>query len=147
MNESEFWLLISDIDVPALDAGDEDTAMEKITSKLSQMSVSSIGDFQKFVSGYLYKLDGRAWCNEAGQSMNSDDGYLYARCYVVASGKEHYERVLSDPREMPKSLDYWAESLLFVATNAWSVATGRDEEEFDLFSSISYETGSNDAQW
>jgi len=65
----------------------------------------------------------------------------------VVGGREFYEAVLSNPSLTPKSSDEWAESLLFVAAQAWAEAIGNEEEDFELFASVCSETGSNDAQW
>ncbi len=147
MNNEEFWKLIALIDVDALDEGDEDTAVESLTEKLSTKNENEIGEFEEFLSQYLYRIDGKQWCNESGESSDSADGFLYARCYVVARGEEFFEAVLRSPDLMPKSSDEWAESLLYVAAQAWAEATGNEEEDFELFASVSSETGSNDAQW
>lgn len=147
MNNEEFWQLTSLIDCDALDEGDEEAAVEALIEKLSTKSEDEIGEFEEFLSQNLYKLDGKKWCDESGESKNSADGFLYARCYVVARGQEFFEAVLSNPSLMPKSSDEWAESLLYVSAQAWAEATGNDEEDFELFGSVSSETGSNDAQW
>lgn len=147
MNNNEFWQLISLIDVDALDEGNEEAAVEELTEQLSTKNEKVIGEFEEYLSQYLYALDGEKWCNESGESRDSSDGFLYARCYVVAKGKDHYEAVMNNPSLMPISLDEWAEPLLFVAARAWAEATGNDEEDFKLYGSVSYETGSNEAQW
>jgi hypothetical protein len=147
MNNEEFWQLISLIDIDALNEGDEEVAVEALTEKLSTKNEKEIGEFEELLSQYLYKIDGKKWCDESGESSDSADGFLYARCYVVARGREFYEAVLSNPSLMPKSSDEWAETLLFVAAQAWAEATGNEEENFELFASVSSETGSNDAQW
>ncbi len=147
MNIDEFWTLISLVDIDSLDEGEEETAVEDLTEKLSNKNENEIGEFEEILSQSLYALDGKKWCNESGESSDSADGFLYARCYVVAKGKDYYQAVLNNPGLMPKSCDEWAEALLFVTACAWAEATGNDEEDFELFASVSYETGSNEAQW
>lgn len=147
MNNEEFWKLISLIDLGALDEGDEEGAIENLTESLSKKIESDIGGFEEQLAQHLFKLDGKKWCDESGESKDSADGFLYARCYVVAKGQEFYDAILHDPNHMPKSCDEWAESLLYVAAQSWAENTGKDEEEFKLFASVSYETGSNKAQW
>ena len=66
---------------------------------------------------------------------------------MVASGEAYYQRVLADPTAMPRSLDEWCESLLYAPSRAWAQKTGRDETEWDVETSVSYETGSNAARW
>ncbi|HEY9715296.1 MAG TPA: DUF4240 domain-containing protein, partial [Chroococcales cyanobacterium] len=100
--------------------------------------------FDERLAKMLYDLDTRAHMAEAGDSSDSSDGFLYVRCYVVASGREFYESVLKDPTLTPKSLDHWLEPLLYVSRAAWEQATG---DERDYYASVDYETGSNDAGW
>jgi hypothetical protein len=92
----------------------------------------------------LYALDGRRYAEQAGESSDSDDGFLYARCFVVAQGEAHYRRVLADPSLMPKSIDEWCEALLGAAGTAFERSTG-ESAEFET--SVSFETASNRAQW
>jgi len=147
MDDSEFWTLISLIDIKKLDEGDEDTALQKLTDVLASKSEAEIGAFEEMLSQKLYNIDGRKWINQAGESSNSDDGFLYARCYVVAKGKKYYQEVLSKPSLMPKSSDQWAESMLYITMKAWTTLTGKNEEQFTLYASVSSETGSNTDQW
>jgi hypothetical protein len=147
MNHEEFWKLISLIDIEALDEGDEETAVEDLIRALSRKAESEINEFEELLAQYLYKLDGKKWCDESGESSHSPDGFLYARCYVIVKGRKFYEEVLSNPNLMPKSCDQWAESLLFVAGQAWAEASGNDEDDYEFFASVSYETGSNNEQW
>ena len=147
MTNDEFWKSISLIDIEALDEGDEETAVEALSESISSNTEEEINQFYEILSQYLYKLDGKVWCDESGESSNSSDGFLYARCYVVAKGQDYYESVLNDPRLMPKSCEQWAESLIYVAGQAWGEVTGNDEEDYEFEPSVSYETGSNDSQW
>jgi len=147
MTNDEFWKLISLVDIEALDEGDEETAVEELAESLSFNNEGEINQFHEILSQNLYKLDGEAWCDESGESSSSADGFLYARCYVVAKGPDYYMEVINNPSLMPKSSDQWAESLMYVAGQAWAEATGNDEEDYNFEPSVSYETGSNDAQW
>jgi hypothetical protein len=72
------------------------------------------------------------------------DGFLYARCFVVARGREHYERVLRDPSEMPSSIDDWFEPILYAPSQAFESMHG---QEWDYAASVNYETGSNAQGW
>jgi len=147
MNEQEFWSLIELVDIEALHSGDEELANASLIEKLSLMSISEIGAFEEHRCQHLYSLDGKKWANKSGLSRFSSDGFLYARCYVVATGEQNYLRVLGNSWYMPKRTKYWAEGLLSVTASAWSIATGKSEEEFNLHGSVDYETGSNEAQW
>ena len=147
MDRSAFWLLIGDVDRGLLRSGDAEVAVEPLVEALAGHSEADIRDFEDLLSQCLHDIDGRIYAEQAGESGRSGDGFLYARCYVVACGKAHYEKVLADPEKMPKSLDEWCEPLLYTAQRAWAAATGRDEEEWDHVAPTSYETGSNGANW
>jgi len=147
MDRNEFWEIINLINQDALEECDDEEAVEPIVSALAASSENKIDQFQEHLSQVLYAIDGQKWIDEAGKSSGSGDGFLYLRCYVVAKGKEFYSKVLNKPSLMPKSLDQWAESLLYVASQAWAELTGNDEEDYDRESSVSYESFSNSAQW
>jgi hypothetical protein len=118
-----------------------------LVEALAEYGEAEIKQFEDILAQCLHDIDGRAYADQAGVSGQSSDGFLYARCYVVARGKKHYDSVKADPTRMPKSLDEWCESLLFVAQQAWAAATGEDEESWDHHAPVSYETGSVKANW
>jgi hypothetical protein len=72
------------------------------------------------------------------------DGFLYARCLVVANGREFYDAVHSDPTTMPKDADF--EAILMLAADAYDRKTGLVWDELDE-TDVSYETFSNEAGW
>ena len=147
MDQSEFWRLIGKIDRSALRDGDDDGAVEPLIEALAEYPEPEIKEFESILAQCLYDIDGENYADQAGESGQSGDGFLYARCYVVARGKKHYDAVKADPAKMPKSLDEWCESLLYVAQRAWAAATGEDEESWDHDAPVSYETGCNKANW
>ena len=147
MDQSNFWRLIAKIDQGALRDGDEEGAVEPLAEALGECSEGDIKEFENILAQCLYDIDGEVYADEAEESGQSGDGFLYARCFVVAQGKQHYDEVKADPTKMPKSLDQWCESLLYVSQRAWAVATGEDEESWDHHAPVSYETGSNKANW
>ena len=147
MNHNDFWKLIKLIDAEALDDGDEESALEELTTKLATLGEEKIQDFEECLAQFLYSLDGKIYAENAGESGESGDGFLYCRCYVIAKGRKFYETVLENPVKMPKSLDQWCESLLYVSQNAWAEATGNDSENWNYHASVSYETGRNKAAW
>ena len=147
MDLDDFWELIKTVDVKTLDDGDEEGAIEELTTELAALGEEQIRGFEECLARLLHNLDGRAYAENAGKSGESGDGFLYCRCYVVARGRKFYEAALANPAKMPKSLDHWCESLLFVAQNAWAEATGKDPEDWDHHASVDYETGSNKAAW
>jgi len=147
MTDREFWRLISKIDGAALRAGDDDVAVRPLQAALEKLGTKELEDFEDLLSVKLRDLDGEKFAQEAGESSQSDDGFLYARCYVVASGREHHEAVRSDPRRMPKSMEQHCEALLSVHRRAWAEATGRDESQWEHVPNVSYESCSNKELW
>jgi hypothetical protein len=147
MNSDEFWKLISLVDLNALESEDEEAAVAPVENALIKMDIAAIEGFYEQLSLVLYAIDGEVYADNAGDAGGSDDGFLYARCYVVARGKTFYEQVRQNPDHMPDSLEQWCESLLYVAPNAWADKTGNDPTEWEFDSSVSFESGSNEAQW
>lgn len=147
MDQTAFWKLIAKIDRSALRDGDEEGAVEPLVEALAECDEADIRAFENHLTQCLYDIDGQTYADQAGESGRSGDGFLYARCYVVAKGKKHYDALKADPSQMPKSLDEWCEPLLYVAQRAWASATGNNEEAWDHAAPVSYETGSNKANW
>jgi hypothetical protein len=147
VTEHDFWRYISAIDRGALRVGDEEGAVRPLQAALEKLPAKDLEAFEDLLARKLHDLDGEVFAKNAGDSGRSDDGFLYARCYVVASGREHYEEVRSDPRKMPKSMEQWCEALLFAHVRAWAEATGRDESEWDHVPCVSYESFSNKGLW
>ena len=144
MDDRTFWDLIAKIDGEALRGGDEESALEGLQAALASAPLADIEGFEEMLAQKLYALDGQRFADAAGESGDSDDGFLYARCFVVATGQARYEAVLRDPSEMPASIDDWCEGLLYVAQQAYEQATGKP---WSFDASVSYETGSNEALW
>jgi hypothetical protein len=147
MSDEEFWELIAQINVKALDRGDEIAAVKPLQRALSSRTEEDLADFEEALTQKLYALDGKAYAENAGDSGFSDDGFLYARLYVVAKGREYYETVRLNPKEMPKSIEQWCEPLLYTYRHAWSVITGKEASAWPFAPSISFESGSNPALW
>jgi hypothetical protein len=147
MNRETFWELTSRVDRGALHAGDEDAAVEPLVAALAEYVPREIRAYEDHLSEVLHGLDGKVFADHAGENGDSGDAFLYCRCYVVANGKDHYSGVLSDPTGMPRSLDEWCETLLFVAARAWGRRTRRNPDEWDHETAVSWETGSNRSLW
>ena len=152
MTDNQFWTLIeTTIHRDALrELGEDDfpdTLVQPLTEELAKLSVEEIQEFEEILAKALYDLDGRPFAANAGDSKESDDGFLYCRCWVVANGREYYEAVLADPEQMPKTITEWCEPLIYVARDAWAKKMGTDAEDWDYKTAVSYETGSNEELW
>jgi hypothetical protein len=119
---------------------------------LSQYSEPDIRQFSEILAAKLYALDGKKSAMELDpedaysddpEAYFSVDVFLYARCCVVANGREFYEQVLHDPASMPKG--YTFESLLYLPQTAWKLKTGK--EDFFHYTQVWYETFSNPEGW
>jgi hypothetical protein len=146
MNDATFWSLIGKLDWAH--EGDDEAVIEPVVGALTLMDAAEIQSFEDILARKLYDLDGRAWARESGDGIwwgedsLSGDGFLYARCVVVANGPKFYELVRNDPKEMPKDMEF--ESLIYVAPKAYERKTGA---ELDRGRDVSYETGSNISGW
>jgi hypothetical protein len=149
MGEALFWDLVAMLDWTF--EGDDEEVVEPLVQALTAMPMGEIADFQERLAQALHSLDGRAWARESGESVwwgepdrLSEDGFLYARCAVVANGREFYEAVLQDPKQMPKEIEY--ESLLYVAPRAYGRQPGSEDDELPG-TLVSFETFSNRDGW
>lgn len=137
--DDDFWGLIALLDGPAQSAEDTDKAINRLISRLAKRTRTDIKRFEETLAYKLFLLDTEA---HAEASRNSDDGFLYARCSVVASGPEYHASVVADPSKMPRDVDF--EDLLTIARLAYERKTG---EDLDYMTGCSYETGSNPNGW
>lgn len=147
MNENEFWKIIEMFDWEEL--GEDDKVLNKAIEYLSKKSNEDINKFEEILSKLLYDLDGKAYAKNIGEDAYineetyfSPDLFLYARCVVVANGKDYYYEVLNDPSAMPEDAEF--EALLYVASEAFEL---KNDEEFDYAPEFDYETYSNESKW
>jgi hypothetical protein len=146
MDRAAFWKQIGKIDQDSLKDGHEEGALEPLLESLAGMKEKELFDFEEQLSQVLYALDGRKWFEHAGEN-DTNDRFLYARCHVVAMGEAHYNSVLKDPSKFPAAAEERCESLTYAASEAWEENPDNDDDEWEFEASVSYETGSNKAQW
>ena len=111
----------------------------------------AIFEFEDVLAKKLHALDTREHCRacyegeldpDDGDDYVSADGFLYARCVVVANGREFYASVLADPVKMPQAMEF--ESLLSLPAAAFERKTGK---EYEHIPRVSYESFQNSAGW
>lgn len=151
MGEAQFW------DVIAAAGGSADgQSIHRIWLRLRALPEQEIVGFDDRLAEVLRRLDQRVIAKQKWRDVSeprwlpripgiSADGFLYARCAAVLQGPETVAAIVADPRRFRTRWDESAESLLFVASEAWEAVTGRTYEHQ---SPIDYETGSNpDGGW
>jgi hypothetical protein len=144
MDENEFWGLIDLLDWSAQE--DNNQVVEPIINALSRLPVAKIYQFYDILSEKLWRLDTQehadAMMRDASDAPFSADEFLYARCCVIANGRDAYRRVLATPLEFPVNLAF--EGLLYVAAKAYQRKTGK---KFVSSPAYNFETGSNRKGW
>jgi len=147
MDAGTFWGIVESFDWDQ--SGDDDAVIEPAVTALAAMPATEIRSFQSILATRLYELDTKAHAENIGEDAYrgedeafSVDQFLYARCVVVANGRDYFGQVLADPVAMPKDMEF--ESLLYVADQAHERSTG---EALDSDPAVSCETFSNRTGW
>lgn len=146
LDDNIFWEVIGKIDWTK---EDDQARLKPAIDFLSKKKVSELKQFKENLSYKLYLLDTKEHAQNIGEdsfkendSHFSVDHFLYVRCCVVANGKEYYESVLKNPKDMPKNMDF--EPLLYIAEEAYEQ---RMNKELDYETGCDYETFSNYKGW
>lgn len=146
-DEGDFWHTISLLD---WDAGENAALiLEPAVEYLSNQNLEAIFRFEDILAEKLFLLDRQEFAEQLGtQAYQADkpfsaDHFLYARCCVVANGKEFFRQVLQKPALIPKEFTF--EPILSLARRAYQRKTGN--KEFDYLPKVSYETFSNPEGW
>jgi hypothetical protein len=159
MDEKRFWSMIEDAwhDVDGSAAArsklaqgklDENAAMEladrsviefipALRSSLEALPEDELLEFDRILERKLYDID-RADIHE--HTDGSDDGFLYARGFIVAAGQAYYDAVSKEPSQAMMGLE--CEDMCYLSFHLFAEKFG------DMtHSDISRETGSNKAGW
>jgi len=145
LKEEAFWKLIDLLDWKQKKNKD---IVKPLIQKLVTLPVGHIYNFQELLAQKLYQLDQQKFAENIGQFAYKEgeyfsvDHFLHIRACVVANGKEAFEEVLNNPKEMFQDLTF--ESLLTVASTAYTQKTGK---QFIYVPSHSFETYSNREGW
>ncbi len=143
LSEEECWALINLLDWSFEDQDDE-KVVAPLVEKLQSLSVANIYQFADWLSEKLWNLDTKSHAQVFLQQDDylSVDDFLYARCAVVANGKDFYEHVLLHPAEMPTEVTF--EALLYLPQEAYEKKAGKDMVYIPPFN---FETYSNHKGW
>lgn len=143
LKEGDFWNVIQQLD---WSKENNDQIIEPVVDALAKMHVANIYQFQDILSEKLWNLDTRAhaavFTGEEEEAYLSSDDFLYARCGVVANGKEFYGQILANPLAMPADITF--SPLLRIAKKAYEQKTGK---KMTIVPAFNYETGSNTQGW
>jgi Protein of unknown function (DUF4240) len=158
MNEERFWSMIekawesvggfkkersklvkgklSEDDADEL-AGAVDEMAAALREQLSALKQNDLQEFDRILERKLYDID-RAEIQE--HTDGSDDGFLYARGFIVAAGKDYYDAVNAKPQVAMMDLE--CEDMCYLPFHVY-------EERFGEMphSDICRESCSNKAGW
>ncbi len=114
----------------------ERTMQEKLsalyTAEIAELSIILENPFKE--ENGIYSFDGYV----------SDDGFIYFRCWLLLQGREFFKDITQDIQSFVSGKysfdigDCWAEGLLYVADNAYSV-NHENEDEAEIQDAV-YET-------
>ncbi|HTE02396.1 MAG TPA: DUF4240 domain-containing protein [Mucilaginibacter sp.] len=147
IGDERFWKIIALLDWSQ--QGDDDKVLEPAVKELSKLKATQIKQFEETLAYKLFQLDTKGHAKNIGkyaydekENYVSSDSFLYARCAAVANGQMLYEKIIANPVEMVKDVEF--EALLSLASTAYELKTGK---EFEYDSGVSYETYSNVKGW
>lgn len=115
----------------------DDEVTPALGEELNQLSAEDLLAFDRILERKLYDID-RADVHE--YTDGSDDGFLYARGFIVAAGQAYYEAVREKPSVALSDLE--CERMCYLSHQLY-------EEKFGPVppSGVSRETCSNQAGW
>lgn len=133
INTDKFWSLMNNA---ILSANGDNSLKEKYLEKeLENYSLDEIKNFE--IAFRKCVIDADDFKIIAAQKIItdyvSDDTNLYFRCWLIGQGKTVYDETLKNPDYLAtltnKGDECDWEELMYVATNAYSKKTGKEEDE------------------
>jgi hypothetical protein len=159
VDEDRFWALIEAAWRPVGEAGDfrhrlagrtftwqEASAVrvplrafaQALKQGLDRLPAEELLAFERILERKLYDLDTQKLHRRIG---GSDDGFLYARGFVVACGRDYYDAVNANPARAAR-WDLECETMCFLAERLYRENYGELPD-----SGLSKGSGSNEAGW
>ncbi|MFD4944325.1 DUF4240 domain-containing protein [Streptomyces sp. NPDC058239] len=136
MDTTDFWNLIDDARAQVTDPEDAEVVVERASALLAARPRDEIVAAQQLLWD-LMAASYRAPLWAAAYTINggcSDDGFDYFRGWLIAQGREVFERVVADPDTLaelpviraaaPEGLEMECERMLGIAWDAHRAATG-----------------------
>ncbi|WP_430779794.1 DUF4240 domain-containing protein [Actinoplanes sp. G11-F43] len=116
-----------------------DPFLDRLRAMSADLSSIELTDLDRVLERKLFDID-RADVQEV--TDGSDDGFLYARGYIVASGRAFYEAVKADPEVAIVDAEH--ESMCYFFDRVHREKFG---DHTETGSGISRESGSNQSGW
>ena len=114
-----------------------DAVLHELTDQLRLLSAAELLAFDRILEKKLYDID-RAEIQQ--QTDGSNDGFLYARGFIVVVGKEYYDAV--NARPATALMDLECEEMCYLSSHMYEEKFGEPPT-----SVISRESCSNKAGW
>jgi hypothetical protein len=146
LSEAHFWTIIDKLNWE--NEENNDAVVEPAIAYLASQPVRHIFDFADLLSEKLFALDTRTFAQNIGEDAwipnryFSVDNFLYARCCVVANGKNVFQEILNNPLLMPKDKTF--EDILYIASIAF---TRKMSKKYNYSPTFPIETYSNKEGW
>ena len=145
MDEEAFFRMMDLLDWEQ--EGNDGKVLEPLVAYLAEWPDEVISAFDNKMAELLYALDSRAMAMRiygTDQHFSGDD-FLYIRCIALVNGQEFYQQVRDGKRTLRPDMEF--ESVLYVPVWAWARKHGEEPDAYPYLTVVSYETGSNRAQW
>lgn len=122
-DELRFWSLIDQLGGSA-----DDAAVARLRDALTGSTPDEIEAFDRQLQAHLASLEQPRYAGPITQLpgiAGSDDAALFARCAIVAAGRETYTAILEHPELVDRPWDiFGADLLCAVAADAYGAVTG-----------------------
>ncbi|MBF4517764.1 DUF4240 domain-containing protein [Flavobacterium sp. ANB] len=133
MDKTEFWKII---EYSIAKSNDDKLEQEKvIIEKLSTYNPEQIIEFEIIFRQLVIQADDFKImaAQKIIEGYVSDDSYLYFRCWLIGKGEKNYTETLKNPDFLSENINQDEESdfeeLMYVATNAYKIRIGKEEED------------------
>jgi hypothetical protein len=114
-----------------------DEVIAALDEQLRQLSAEELLAFDRILERKLHDIDRR---DVHEFTDGSDDGFLYARGFIVAAGKGYYEAVNANPASA--MIDLECQDICYLSRNLYEEKFGEMPQ-----SGISRESCTNDSGW
>ncbi|WP_395077879.1 DUF4240 domain-containing protein [Flavobacterium sp.] len=145
MDKIEFWKII---EYSIAKSNNVKSEQEKvIIEKLAIYSPEQIIEFELIFRQLIIDADDFKIMatQKIIEGYVSDDSYLYFRCWLIKKGEKIYTETLKNPDFLAENINQgeksYFEELMYVATNAFKIKTGKKEEDESFPRDIAIERG------